>query len=267
MNQIERIGVVTDATRKVDAYRAIFPSTSVVQVYPRFDEKILTAGVHHDKTRAPAISELKATEDLRHVNVSLGRYASALEWWANHTLAESTVTQINGKTVALTNDVHKFLPNVCGGITLEKPETEEELFLQFINASNQEVWLISGHTMMELGGEYSYATIGVITKARTRAYTKDDVKGIISRLGGPEKAVQTAVAGSISLSRDVSLFDTSIPLDISMYSDIQTMESGVPIASLSNWGTLDQAQLWPVVLGIWPEVGNSLYSRLCATNI
>ena len=69
MNQIERIGVVTDATRKVDAYRAIFPSTSVVQVYPRFDEKILTAGVHHDKTRAPAISELKATEDLRHVNV------------------------------------------------------------------------------------------------------------------------------------------------------------------------------------------------------
>jgi len=262
MRSIEHIGVVTDAKRKVDAYRVIFPEASVVQVLPRFDEKMISQGVHHDKMRAPTISELKATEDLRCTNNTLGRYATALEWWASHTLAESTVVEIHGKTVALTNDVHKFLPDVCGGITLEKPKTEEELFLQFMNASGQNVWLISGHTMMELGGKYSYTTIGVITKAHTRAYTKDAVKDVIRGLGGPERAVQTAVAGSISLSRDIPLFDTSIPLEISLYEDIQTMESGVKIASLPDWGTMDQEKLWPIVLGIWPEVGNRLYSRL-----
>jgi len=263
-HEVSQIAVVTSSEKKALGYGQIFRPIPVVQVRPRFNEEAIVQDVHHDLSRAPTISLLKATEDLRVVESTVGKVTSAFLWWMNHEVTGDQVQSHDGTTWAVFNDIHTFLPNVGDdGITLEKPRTAGEWFAYVMLSDNQPLWKVSGHTLMKLGGDFQTETVGTIIKAQTVHINKKDAAALCNGMA-EQKLPLDVPAGGISLSRDTKLFDTDVPLEVWVSDSIYDMNSYTQIASFPNWDQLDKSELWRITHGILPPVIARLTARLAS---
>lgn len=213
------VGMVTMSENKVRAVRHLLPDYDVIWVQPHehIQEPVIAADLPHVRNRSALVAREKAVHDYLNLIAAVddgGLMAST--WLSLHRCPEErTYRKVN---IGLHNDVVQNIPEL-GDYVLERPPTYSRWLDQALLQSNRVIWISAAHTGIRLDDgtrEPFMHTVGVVTEAKTKPFTKNEIREFAKEVG-VERMMDSA--GGLPIQLCARLFDQTVPVRAYFYPD------------------------------------------------
>lgn len=257
---IEQLTVVSSSPARTHSFELLYPNAKIRQVKPRFTEELMPRPLSVEPSEWPMeMAQEKALQDI----------AAVLTLAATKQLTgEGLLAEINqageGRHLRIYSDTITVKKNGDGKATvLEKPRDLVSWFSDkergALALSDKHVEICTGITAIDMKNPNSHpATVLVRILSKMRPYTMEDLNQIIEKHGA--QAVLTTAGGISIWNGGTSLYDGTVPLQISLQTDPYT--EPVVIREIHDWQKMDTDQLKQILYGALPEAMDSLVDKL-----